>query len=126
VRVLAVAQDGGPLERLGDPTRESGRGVVDEVVRRDRGAEPAGHGHVVVSGVPEGGERQSLPLRQREPAGPDRVDHVGVGPRVHHDRDRRVVLGAGPHHGRTADVDLLDRFRGRSSRGDGLRERVEV
>jgi hypothetical protein len=126
VRVLAVAQDGGPLERLGNPSRKSGGGVVDDVVRRYHGAEPAGHGHVVVSGMPEGGERQALPLRQGEPAGPDRFDDVGVGARIHHDRDRRVVLGAGPHHGRSADVDLLDRLRGSGPGGDGLRERVEV
>jgi hypothetical protein len=37
-----------------------------------------------------------------------------------------VILGRGPHHRRTADVDLLDALVGRRARGDGLAEGVEV
>ena len=38
-----------------------------------------------------------------------------------------VVLGSGAHHGRTTDVDVLDRFVERTVRlGDGLAERVEI
>ena len=41
-------------------------------------AHPAGHGDVVVGGVPEGGGREALPLDQGEAAGPERGVQVRV------------------------------------------------
>ncbi len=53
--------------------------------------------------------------------------HVGVVGRVGDDGDMRVVLGGGTHHGRPADVDVLDRvFQRAAGLGDGGRERVQV
>jgi len=37
-----------------------------------------------------------------------------------------MVLGGGPHHRRTADVDLLHALRHRGAGGDRLAERVQV
>ena len=63
----------------------------------------------------------ALALVEREAAGGDRGQHVGVAVRRGDDRDRRVVLGRRAHHRRAADVDLLDALVGRRARGDGLR-----
>ncbi len=53
--------------------------------------------------------------------------HVGVVGRVGDDGDMRVVFGGGTHHGRSADVDVLDRILQRAAGlGDGRRERVQV
>ena len=77
-------------------------------------------------GVPERRERQPLPGGQIEPAGLHRREHVVVVGRVDHDRDRAVVLRAGPHHRGAADVDLLDDFGRARAGGHRLAERVQV
>ena len=126
VRVLAVAQHRRPLVGGRDPAGEAAGLPVDLVVGRDDAAEPGRHRDVVGRGVPE---RLQWPAAAG-PAGRTRrrhrCEHVGVAGRVDDDRDRAVVLRAGAHHRRAADVDLLDDLAGRRAARDRLGERVEV
>ncbi len=47
--------------------------------------------------------------------------------RINHDRDRLVVFGRAPNHGRPADVDVLDRFsEGHIRSFDRLLERIKT
>jgi hypothetical protein len=69
---------------------------------------------------------QPLPFGQLEPAGPNRLQQRRVAGRVDHHRHAGVVLRRSTHHGRAADIDLLDRVvAGRAGR-HGLPERVQV
>ena len=54
------------------------------------------------------------------------LDDLAVAGRVHDDRHGRVVLRGRAHHGRPADVDLLDDGVLRGARVHGVHERVEV
>ena len=76
--------------------------------------------------MPERRDGEPLACRQIEPTVVDRLQHVGVEPRVHHHGDGTVILGARPDHGRTTDVDLFDDLHGRGTRPDRLDERVQV
>ena len=122
VRVLAVAQHVLALPGAAHPRREAGAvaGVGQHVAhpRRDR--------HVVRRGVHERLGGQALALLEREAAGGDGAQHVGIVPGAGDDGDRGVVLGGRAHHRGAADVDLLDALVGRGARLDGLGERVEV
>ena len=122
VRVLAVAQHRLAVPRRAHPGRVAGPlGGVGEHV-----AHPRGHVHVVRRGVDEGLCREPLALGQREPAGADRLQHVGVAVGRGDDRDRRVVLRGRAHHRRAADVDLLHALVGAGAAHHGLGERVQV
>ena len=70
--------------------------------------------------------RQAQALAVLEAALAGRLDHGAVVRRVGDDGDARMVLRGRPHHGRAADVDLLDALLEARARGDGLPERVEV
>lgn len=65
-------------------------------------------------------------IGEGEAAGLHRGQHVVVVTGVDDHGHRRVVLGRRAHHGRAADVDLLDAFVGGGATGHGLGERVEV
>ena len=88
--------------------------------------DPLGHGGVVGGGVGERLGRQAQALAVLEAALAGRLDHGAVVRRVGDDGDARMVLRGRPHHGRAADVDLLDALLEARARGDGLPERVEV
>ncbi len=68
---------------------------------------PARYGDVVRRRVHERLRGQRLALLEREAAGVDRREHVGIARRRGDDRDRGVVLRSRAHHRRPADVDLL-------------------
>ena len=70
--------------------------------------------------------RQPPPLLQREAALRQCRGHRLVHRRVGDDRDTAVVLGCRPHHGRAADVDLLDALGRPGAAGHRLLERVQV
>ena len=54
-------------------------------------------------------------------------EHRPIVGRIDHDRDRIVVLGGGAHHGRSADVDVLDGLGIAAGRArHGLGEGIEV
>ena len=120
VRVLAVAQHGGPPVGRAGPGRE-------RLVRLGHLLpQPAGHGHVVRGGVRERLRGQALPLGQGEPAGLQRREQRRVLARGGDDGHRGVVLGRAAHHRRSADVDLLHALVRGGAGGDGVAERVEV
>ena len=55
------------------------------------------------------------------------LDDAGVVACIHHDIHPAVVLCSGAHHGRAADVDVLDRLFQRAVRsGDGGLEGIQV
>ena len=118
MRVLAVLDDLGLLEDEGQGRREQrvldGGGAVGPTI-----FEPGHDGRVIGRGVGEGlgGERPAGRLRERT-AARDLRQHGVVVVRADHDADVGEVLRRGTHHGRTPDVDQLDR---------GVRgERIEV
>lgn len=74
----------------------------------------------------EGLGGQTLAPGQVEAARRDRLEHVTVVARIHHDGDVGVVLGRGPDHRGTTDVDLFDAFLGGRAGRDRLAERVQV
>lgn len=76
--------------------------------------------------MPEGLGGEPLAGGEVEAAVLDRGEDVRVPLGAGDDGDRRVVLGRRAHHGRPADVDLLDALVGARTGGDGLTERVEV
>src|SRR5581483_5386305 len=105
-----------------DPGREAGAlGGVGQ----DR-AHPRGDRHVVGGGVYERLGRQGLALLVGEAAVLGRLEGTRVVGTVGDDRDARVVLRRRTHHGRAADVDLLDAVIDAGAGGDRGRERVEV
>ncbi len=124
MRVLAVPQhvlarpDGGGDVRPAGLRRDLVRGV-------GRG-EPGRYRCVVGSRVRVRLSGQATPLLQREPAVRQRGQQVRVTRRARHDRDRGVILGRRPDHGRTTDVDLLDALGRARTAGDRLLERVQV
>ncbi len=126
MRVLAVAQDAGAFPAAGQPAGEAARLPVDLVVRSDDVAEPGRDADVVDRGVPERLDRQPLPRRQVEAAVTHRREHVGVARGIGDHGDGAVVLGARPHHGRSADVDLFDDLGMRRTARHRLGERVQV
>ena len=120
VRVLAVAEHRGPPQCLAG---ELGPHVLP---RREFLGGPFGDGHVVLGDVGEGPRREPAALVEREAAVAQRGHHERVRQRVRHDGDARVVLGRGAHHGRAADIDLLDAGVDVRTRGDRFPERVQV
>ena len=130
VRVLAVAQHVGPLEREMQGRRQDGRelglcrvvcGRALQLRHRCRSSavKPGHDGRVVGSGVCEGGAGEAAASGGRELAlGAQLFEHDRIVRRRRQDTDVLVVLGRGAHHGGPADVDQLDR---------GVRrERVQV
>ena len=70
--------------------------------------------------------RQRCAFGKGETTCRDRLLDLRVPRRIHHDSDRRVILRRRPDHRRTADVDLLNAFVLRRTRGDRLPERVQI
>ena len=122
MRVLAVPQHLPALPRLPQPGREP----LAIGVRGHDIAHPRCNGDVVRSRVSEGLGGKALPLREREPALCQCVDHVAVVGRRNDYGHVGVVLGRGAHHGGAADVDLLDALLLRCTGGDSADEWVEV
>ncbi len=123
VRVLAVAKDVRAGPGRAGPRREL---RLVALGRRVAAVHPARHRDVVGGGVLERLRGKTLALLEGETATLDSREHVTVGSRVDDDRNGRVVLRRGAHHRRATDVDLLDALVGARTRGDRLRERVEV
>ncbi len=124
VRVFPVAEHFGAFQReagVGGPVDHAVAVLVEEL-----GGGPAGHGGVVGGGVREGLGREPAPGLQVEATGCGSGNNGAVGARVHDDGDGGVVLRGGPHHGGTADVDLLDDVVLRGTGFHGLHEGVEV
>ena len=71
-----------------------------------------------------GGQRAALLKGEALPR--HGLGHIRVTLRGRHDRDRRVILRGGSHHGRATDVDLLDALVERSARRDRVLEGVQV
>ena len=128
VRVLAVAHRRGELEGQMEGRRQqrSGIGALGSgqtarcgVEGRFALVEPGDDRRVVAGSVGERPPGETLPGVEREPAvAPELFEDGPVVGRIDDDADVLVVLRRGAHHGRTADVDELDRRVGR--------ERVEV
>ena len=101
VRVLAVAQvqflHGAQFQRFGELLR------LAALLRH-----PVRHHRVVAAGVRVGLGGQALAQREAGAAGRDGDRHFRVVGRVHDDSHVFVVLGRTAHHGRPADVDVLD------------------
>ena len=74
----------------------------------------------------EGVGREALTLSEGEAAAAHGLEDVTVGRGIGDDRDGGVVLGGRAHHGRAADVDLLDAVLHACTRGDGVGEGIEV
>ena len=119
------AQDLRALEGEAGVGREHGD-LVGVRVLAEVGGGPGGHGVVVRRGVGEGQGGQAPAGAQVEAAGLGGLDDLAVAGRVHDDRHGRVVLRGRAHHGRPADVDLLDDGVLRGARVHGVHERVEV
>ena len=122
VGVLAVAQHGLALPCLTQPRREA---LAVGVGRHDV-AHPGRDRDVVGRGVREGFGREALALRQCEATLAQSRDHVCVALGRDDDGDVGMVFGRCAHHGRTADVDLLDALVWRRPRRDGAGEWIEV
>ncbi len=122
MRVLAVAQLLLPVEIEGEHGGKLLRGMAFALLQ------VAGDHRIVSRGVREGlgGE----PRARVDGRGTRRVEfgqHRAVVRRIDQHRDVDVVLGAGPQHRRTTDVDLLDRFGVRApGPRDRARERIEI
>ncbi|MDT4839228.1 hypothetical protein FQZ97_730130 [compost metagenome] len=103
------------------------RGHGSTGVERDAG-EVVADGAVVVADAVERGDRQGEARRVADLAtGLEFVDHAGVLRRVGQHRHVFPVLGRAAHHGRAADVDVLDRVvQGAAGLGDSGFKRVEV
>ena len=122
VRVLAVAQHRGLVP--GAPT-QAGKPVPSEVSVSTLPIQDAtATSYVAV--CTNASAASAWRCGEREAAGGDGREHVGVAVRRGDDRDRGVVLGRGADHRRAADVDLLDALVGARAGRHGLRERVEV
>ena len=119
----ALVERGGLVRILSIPQcRRAGTADLEGVPA----GEPVRDGTIVGSRVLEGLPRKATALLERRASELQRLvdDRVTRGRR--HNRDIRVVLGGRAHHGRPADVDLLDDRVIRCTRGDRLDERVEV
>ena len=88
--------------------------------------QPAGDRQVVGRRVGEGLGGQHAALLKGEALPRHGLGHIRVTLRGGHDRDRRVILRRGAHHGRAADVDLLDTLIKRRARRNRVLERVQV
>ena len=124
VGILPVAQGLRPAELQAQRERE---GPVPARVLQ--AAEIVRDGAVVARGVRERlhCEAQAHRSGHGAPGGIQRSDHLRVVFRVDHDGHRVEVLGGGPQHRRTPDVDVLDRRREVTVRPvDRLLEGIEV
>ena len=74
----------------------------------------------------EGAGGEALPVGEFESTRGHRSQHVAVVGGIDDHSNVGVILGRGPHHGRSTDVDLFDAFLGAGTRGDRLGEGVEV
>ena len=88
--------------------------------------EPSGDRQIVGRRVREGLGGQRAALLEGEALPRHGLGHIRVTLRGGHDRDRRVILRCGAHHGRAADVNLLDTLVERRARRDRVLERVQV
>ena len=71
--------------------------------------------------------RQLAPELGRHRAGFERVQHPSVIRRVHQDQHIFMIFCGGTEHGRTTDVDILNRVLNCTIRfGDRLLERIEI
>ena len=89
-------------------------------------SQPAGDRQIVGRRMSEGLGGQDAALLEGKAPPRHSLHHIRVTLRGGHDRDRRVILRGGSHHGRPADVDLLDTLVERGARGDRVLERVQV
>ena len=132
MRVLAVAQVlhlvEGELQALGVALQRHVAGVVG-----DQRGEVVGDRRVVARGVGEGlhREREAGLVAELASVGLELFDDAAVVLGVGDDTDAAllvaVVLGRGAHHGRAADVDVLDRvFQRAVGLGHGLLEGIQV
>ncbi|MNG96091.1 hypothetical protein D3C79_551460 [compost metagenome] len=129
--VLAVAHVLLLDELAVEGAREAGLGVAFLVVTvgGDQGAEVVGDHAVVGGGVLEGGdgEIEAGGEGQAVAVAIHLGDHPAVVGGLDHYGHVFVVLGGGAHHGRAADVDVLDRVgQGATRFGHGGGEGVEV
>ena len=107
MRVLAIAQD--PRRLRNDRFRSSGN--VGELAA-DRAGEVRGHHGIVLRGVRERLGRELLAHGDmgRALIGRQLVEQAAVIAGIDHHRDRGVILRRRAHHGRAADIDVLDRI----------------
>jgi hypothetical protein len=118
VRVLAVAH----VVALAEAQRERAR------VGRAGLARHVGGDRAVVGGrVGEGlGGQLGAQLERGLARDAERLEYAAVVGRLGHDGDAAVVLGGAAHHGRAADVDVLDDLVVLGAGRHRLLERVEV
>ncbi|OIQ72254.1 hypothetical protein GALL_461190 [mine drainage metagenome] len=124
VRILAVAQ----IHHLGELGVEAVRERKLLASRIQRGQIVA-DGAVIFGSVRKGflGQRQACFGANRTAAGFEFTGECGIIRWIGDDGDMAVVLGRCTHHGRAADIDVLDGFRKFAIRiGDGFAERVQV
>ena len=74
-------------------------------------AQPIGHGSIVGGGMGKGpgGEAVAKGKVRRAVLRLEGFEHPVVIPGIGHHRHPRVILGRGTHHGRTTDIDVLNR-----------------
>ena len=99
---------------------------MQSLLGSERLPHPARNRHIVFGGVPKRQRRQDLPFREREPTRAYCRQHTVVAERIDHHRHGGVVLRGCAHHGRAADIDLLDAFVGVGTGSHRLAERIQV
>ena len=119
VRVLAVAQ------RLDQPSAKAAK------IRRfglELGREPIRDRGVIggCARIGFGGETPAQVLRRRTGMGREFLKHGMIVLRLYHDRDIVMVLGRGPNHRRTTDVDIFDALLEARAFADRRLERIEI
>ena len=88
--------------------------------------QPTGNRQVVGRRVGEGLGGQHAALLEGEALPRHGLGYIRVTLRGGHDRDRRMILRGGTHHGRATDVDLLDALIEGRARRNRVLERVQV
>ena len=88
--------------------------------------QPAGDRQVVGRRVGEGLGGQHAALLEGETLPRHGLGHIRVTLRGGHDRDRRMVLRGGAHHGGATDVNLLDALVEGRAGSDRVLEGVQV
>ena len=121
MRVFPIAQGVRAAIRTADPIWKFG-----VIAGFQAFAHPRGHGDIVGSGVAEGVDSQCGTFCAGESAGLEGELDITVFFWVHDDGDGRVVLRGGAHHGRPADIDLLDARVEVRARGHRLRKRIKI
>ena len=109
VGVLAVAQRLGSLQLQPDHRRQAVIGCPGAVGLGLVLVQPRAYGRVVSLGVSEGLAGQAATGGRRQaPAQPELIKHRRIVGRVDQHAHMGMVLGRGPHHRRSANVDRLD------------------